>query len=300
MPQPMHREGYATGPGGLRLYYRIDGEQGPFLVCANGIGVSTFFWEPFATRIAERYRVVRWDYRGHGRSDGPEDPREISVSACADDLAAVMDAAGVERAVHLGHSLGVQVGFELYARRPERVLALVPTMGTYRRFIETFFDSKSSLRAFEVIKSIVEKAPGLVTRATRPVLTSGVAESLARVVGIIDPSLAPHELMVPFMEHLVRMDLRTWIALAEDMQRYDASAILPRIEVPALVVAAERDLFTPLRVVAEMAHLIPGAELLVIPNATHAALIEQPDLLSLRVSKFLDERVFTGGERAAG
>ena len=301
MSQQTHREGYANGPGGRRLYYRIDGESGPYLVCSNGIGGSTFFWAPFAGRCAARYRVVRWDYRGHGRSDSPVDPRDISVVACADDLAAVMDAVGIERAALLGHSLGAQVGFELYARRPERVLALVPTLATYRRVIETLFDTDASLRAFEIFKRVIDKAPGLVTRAARPLLTSGVAERLARVVGIIDPSLAPHELMVPFMEHMVRMDLRTWATLADDMQRYDAAEILPRIRVPVLVVAAEKDLFTPLRVVSEMAARIPGAELLVIPNASHAALIEQPDLLSLRVSKFLDERVFSsGGEQAAG
>lgn len=299
MPHKNHREGYARGPGGLRLYFRIDGSKGPWLVCSNGIGVSIHFWEPFARLMSDRYRVVRWDYRGHGRSDAPEDPRDISIGACADDLGAVLDELRIERPALLGHSLGTQVGFELYARQPSRVAALVPTLGTYRRAVETFWDTESSLRAFGVFRNLVEKAPGLVSRAARPMLTSGVAELLARVVGIIDPSLAPHEMMVPFMEHLVQLDLRTWVALAEDMQRYDAGEILERIDVPVLAIAAERDLFTPARIVAEMAGRIPGAELLVIPNGSHAALIEQPELLGLRVAKFLEERVFSERERAA-
>ncbi|MBI5545080.1 MAG: alpha/beta hydrolase, partial [Deltaproteobacteria bacterium] len=75
--------------------------------------------------------------------------------------------------------------------------------------------------------------------------------------------------------------------------------MLGTIAVPTLVVAAEKDLFTPMRLARELVQQIPGSELLVIPYGTHAALIEQPDLLSLRVAKFLDERVY-GRRRASG
>jgi pimeloyl-ACP methyl ester carboxylesterase len=286
------REGFVDGAKGLRLYYRVDGTEGPWLVCSNGIGVSVFFWEPFAMAMRHRFRVVRWDWRGHGRSDSPRDPDDISVATCVDDMEALIDGLGIEQAVLVGHSMGGQVGFEYYRRHPEKVAALVPTLATAGHAVETFFDTRASLVGLSIFKNAVRAAPRLVTGALRPLLTSGVAEKLARLVHIVDPALAPHELMVPYMEHLMRMDLRTYVTLAESIQAHDASDMLHTVAVPTLVIAAEKDLFTPLRLAREMAARIPKSELLIIPNGTHAALIEQPDLLSLRVAKFLDERVF--------
>jgi pimeloyl-ACP methyl ester carboxylesterase len=289
------REGYVASRTGLKLYWRIDGRRGTPLVCCNGAGVGIFFWEPFARQLSEDHQVVRFDWRGHGRSDSPRDPRDISVGRCAEDLIDLMNGLGLDRAVVLGHSVGAQVAFELFHRDPSRVAALIPTLATYRRALETFYDTRLFLVAFALIRRVVDAAPELVTLATRPLLISGVAEKCARLVGLIDPALAPHEFMVPLMEHLIRIDPRTLVALAQDAQRHDASKVLPTIDVPVLVVAAERDVFTPPRLAREMVALIPGAELLLIPNATHAALVEQPDLLCLRVAKFLEERVQVPG-----
>ena len=284
------REGFAKGPKG-RLYWRVDGAKGPWLVCSNGIGVSLFFWEPFARSMQGQCRVVRWDYRGHGRSDSPRDPTDISIGTCVDDLEAVVSDLSIGAPVLVGHSMAAQVHFEYYRRHPEGVAALVPVMPTAGHALETFFDTRASLAVFAVAKNIVRVAPRLSTRVLRPLLTSGVAERGARLIGVIDKELAPHELMVPYMEQLVRMDLRTYMALAQSMQDHDASDMLHTIRVPTLIIAAEKDLFTPIRLARQMAQMIPNCELLVIPGATHAALIEQPDLLSLRVAKFLDERV---------
>ena len=241
--------------------------------------------------MSAHWRVVRWDYRAHGRSDAPRDPTDISVASCVDDLEALLSGLHIDAATLVGHSMGGQVAFELYRRHPGKVTALVPTLATSGHAIETFFDTRASLAAFAAFRTAVRIAPGLVTRALRPLLTSGVAERAARLARIIDPTLAPHELMEPYMEQLVRMDLRSYVALAQSIQDHDASDMLSTIAVPTLVVAAERDRFTPLHLAERLARAIPRAELLVIPNATHAALIEQPDLLALRVAKFLDERV---------
>ena len=290
--KPPFREGYVKGPKDLRLYYRVEGTQGPTLICSNGIGVSTFFWEPFAHQLAGKYRVVRWDYRGHGRSDSPRDLRDISIQTCVDDLAALMDGLELKTAVHLGHSMGAQVGFEFYRRYPERVQALVPTLGPYRRAIETFLDSTVSLSLFAVMKAAIATSPRLIARSMRPFLVTGVAETFARRLGVVDPHLAPKALILQYMEHMLRLDLTSYLALAETLQTQDATDLLPQIKVPVLVVSGERDIFCPTRLAREMVEQIPGAELLLIPRGTHAALIEQPLLLSLRVQRFLEDRVF--------
>lgn len=284
------REGFARAADGTRLYWRAEGE-GPALLCSNGIGVSTFFWGPLARALSDRYTVIRWDYRGHGLSDDPLHPGSATLEQCATDGLHVLDALGVERAALLGHSMGSQVGFEIYRQRPQAVAGLVPTLGTYRRAIETFFGTALSLKGFEVMKRVVPRAPRLLARASAAVMRSPLADPGARLFRMVHPELCPKEALVPYFEHNTRLDLLLYLSLAESMQAHDATDLLGRIEAPTLVVAGDRDLFTPVALAREMSELIPGAELFVIPGGTHAALVEQPLLLSLRVRKFLEERV---------
>ena len=285
------KEGYVDGPRG-RLYWTQEGDGGPWIVCLNGIGVAISFWEPFARRMGRTCRVVRFDFRAHGRSDGPPDPTDISIATCVDDTEAIVAALGIDGPVLAGHSMGGQVCFEYYRRHPRGVAALIPTLCSAGHAIETFFDTRLSLVVFRAFKGLVRVAPGLLSqKVVRPVVLSGIAEKGARLLGIVDPKLAPHELMLPYMEQLSRTDLRSYAALAQSLQDHDASDMLATIDVPTLVVAGERDLFTPLRLSKDLARRIPGAELLVMPGGTHAALMEQPDLLALRVQKFLEERV---------
>lgn len=284
------REGFARAADGTRLYWRAEG-QGPALLCSNGIGVSTFFWGPLARELSDRFTVVRWDYRGHGLSDDPLHPGSATLEQCATDALAVLDHLGFEKAVMLGHSMGSQVGFEIYRQRPEAVAGLVPTLGTYRRAIETFFGTALSLRGFEVMKRVLPAAPKLLQKLSAAAMRSPLADPGARLFRLVHPELCPKEALVPYFEHNTRIDLLLYLSLAESMQAHDATDLLPRVGAPTLVVAGDRDLFTPLALAREMSALIPQAELFVIPGGTHAALVEQPLLLSLRVRKFLEERV---------
>jgi pimeloyl-ACP methyl ester carboxylesterase len=279
----------ATTPDDLGLTYRIYGTSGPYLVCTNGLGVSTFFWELFASAFADRYRVVVWDFVGHGRSSDPSDPARATIVSFAEDLATVMDAAGVDRAVLLGHSLGAQVNFEFYRKRADRVLALVPTLGTYGRAVETFFGQPIlAVRLAKFARDALPKLHRLIPAAMDPLVQSTVLERGARLLRIVDPKSPP---MQGYFEHLARLDYQVFAHLLGDLLTHDAGDVLPTVHVPTLVVGAERDMFVPLFVARRMVELIPGAELLVLPG-THAALFEQADLFHDRMERFLRERVF--------
>ena len=287
---PPVREGYAHAADGTRLYWRAEG-SGPALLCSNGIGVSTFFWAPVARELSSDFTVVRWDYRGHGLSDDPLERSSATLQGCAEDALAVLDQIGIPRAVLLGHSMGTQVGFEVARLRPKAVAGLVPTLGTYRRPIDTFFNTKHSLKGFAVMRRAIPLAPRLLARATAAAMRSPIADPTARLLRLVHPELCPKSALEPYLEHNCRVDLQLYLNLAESMQEHDATEQLRSMPIPTLVVAGDRDLFTPLAVSQEMAALIPEAELFVIPGGSHAALVEQPLLLALRLRKFLAERV---------
>lgn len=280
----------ATTPDDLGLTYRIYGTGGPFLVCTNGLGVSTFFWDLFAPAFADRYRVVVWDFVGHGRSSDPPDPARATIVAFSEDLATVMDAAGAQRAVLLGHSLGAQVNFEFYRKWPARVVGLVPTLGTYGRAVETFFGQPFlAVRFAALARDLLPKLHRFIPVAMEPLVRSKVLDRFARFTRMVNPR-SPD--MQGYFEHLARLDYRVFAHLVGDLLTHDAADVLPNIHVPTLVVGADRDLFVPLFVARRMAELIPGAELEVLHKGTHAALFEQADRFHARVERFLRERVF--------
>lgn len=284
------RAGAAEAPDGALLRWRAEGEGPVALVACNGIGVSTFFWRRLAQHFSAsgRYTFVTWDYRGHGQSPVPADPENLTVALCARDLWSVVESAGFPRAVLLGHSMGSQVILEAYRQRPGSVRALVPTLGAAGNVFSSFLGLSGLAPLARLVVEVGAANAQLAEQVLRGALRiPGVWEAV-KALGIVHPDLCPREEFEPYFAHLAQLDLRGYFALARDLLSHDASDLLPQVDVPVLIVAGERDLFTPLQRSREMAEKIRGAEILVLREGSHAALVEQPELIALTLEKFLD------------
>jgi len=290
------RSGFARAADGIQLYWRSVGE-GPPMVCCNGVGVSTFFWKYVARHFSSRFQVVLWDYRGHGKSGTPPDPRhaDLSMERCARDLETVMDAAGArEPAILLGHSMGCQVILEACQEYPERVRALIPMFGTFARPMDTFMDSPHSRKVFDVVNRIAQLMGKRGSRLLHPLYANPLAFAIARNTQLVDRYYSSKRDIDAYMEHLVHMDPQVFLRMVELMADHDLTDFLPQIRCPVLVFAGEKDLFTPLHRSIEMAERIPDAELFVVAEGTHAAIVEHPETINLRIERFLEERVVPG------
>ncbi len=261
------------------------------IVCCNGVGVSTFFWDYIAEHFVKTNRVVVWDYRGHGASGDLAEPMRITMPEIADDLARVMDACNVEQAVLLGHSMGCQVILQFAESYGDRVLGLVPILGAFGRPADTFIDPRIGEAAYKAAYKATKKWGGLISRGMRLTLRRPVMWQAARWSGLVHPDLCKKSDLDPYMEHMSRLDPRVFMEFVRAAQEHDASDFMPQFHKPVLVVAGERDLFTPRHLSVEMASRLAQADLLEIPRGSHAALIEQPELINLRLEKFLKERI---------
>ena len=294
-----YREGRAKGLEGVPLRFTSYGDGRPAIVCCNGVGVSTFFWKYVVRYFSARHQVVTWDYRGHGRSGKPEEVtrEKFTVSSSVQDLISVMDEAGVEDAILLGHSMGVQVALEAWRRHKKRVRGLGLICGSFGRPLDTFWNSSLSAPIFDVIYNVVNSAPAAFAAGNRVLLRSRLPMMIAKL-GVVDPQMCRPEDLKPYFDHLAQVDPQVFFLMAGEMQRHTAIKWLDKVDVPTLIVAGERDLFTPYHLSVQMRDRIPGAELLTIPHGSHAAIIEQPELINLRLEKWLREKVFTAGEAA--
>lgn len=295
------RTGYVEVEGGVKLYYSLHGAAGGrTIACCNGLGVTTCFWKYTTAHFTRKAAVLMWDYRGHGRSEMPLGADDLSIGQCARDLEIVFDRLGVGKAVLLGHSMGVQVILEFCRRFPERVEGLVPMLGTYARPVDTFFNTKLSHVPFAIGLWLAENHPHLMVEFDRFLINTSFAYNVARLTGIIHPKLCKREDMDPYLEHLSKLDPQVFFRMARGAQQHSAEAYLGELDVPVLVIAGERDLFTPMWCSEKMASDLPRASLFVIPEGSHAALVERPELVIGRMEKFLSEKVWPSRPKGSG
>ncbi len=283
------RQGFATAADGTRLFWGARGE-GPAVVLNDGIGCDGFAWKYLQPHLSEAHTTVHWHYRAHGRSGLPADPARIDLPAHARDLLSVLDAQQIESAVLVGHSMGTQVALEAYRLAPERVRALILVCGSYGKVTATFHGSDMLKQVLPGIIQAVERRRGLA-RALWGRIPAGLAFHIARLSKEVDALAIREEDFRPYMEHVASMEPQVFLAMLRCAGEHTAEDILSRIEVPTLIVAAERDTFTPPILAEHMAEAITGAELFMLRGASHAAPIEQPVAIQLRIDKFLRDRL---------
>jgi pimeloyl-ACP methyl ester carboxylesterase len=283
---------FLTVPDGAALYYRLQGEGAPGLVLCDGLGCDGFVWKYLLPALARRHRVLRWHYRGHGRSGLPRERERIGLDYTCEDLDRLLEATALPQAVLFGHSMGVQVALEFHRRFPHRVLGLVLICGSYGTPLDTFHDTRWLKHLFPFLRQAVERFPRPAARLTRSLLSSELAMQFALAVELNRSLLARSDL-VPYFVHLANMDPVAFVRTLASAADHSAWDHLPHVDVPTLIIAGEKDQFTPAWLSRRMATYIPHAELLMVPGGTHAAPLERKELVNRHVERFLRERVST-------
>jgi pimeloyl-ACP methyl ester carboxylesterase len=254
----------------------------------NGLGGPFGSWRHQVEYLRDRYWIVSWDYRGLYGSSKPEgDPPRVSMDAHVDDLERVLEETGIERAGFIGWSMGVQVILALFERRPEMVENLTLINGTYGKPLETVGIALSSRvipSAVEQLRRIHGVASGLLRRASKWPETVMWMKRLGLVGSTLD-----EELFREIAGEFGKLDLDLFLRILSALGQHDAAHVLDTVHVPALVITGDRDRFTPRHLAQSMARRIPGGEILVVRGATHYAALEYPELVNLRIEKFLRE-----------
>ncbi len=294
------REGYAVARDGSPIYFRVLGRASDGalpLVLSDGIGCDGYVWKYLERSLGEERLIVHWHYRGHGRTPEPRDRTRVSMADLADDLASVMDAAGLPRAVLAGHSMGVQVCLETFRRYRDRVAGLVLMCGAYGHPLRTFRGRRTLEAALPWMAFTVNRAPHVIQAVWRNLVPTRLAYALATRLEV-NGELIRLEDFMPYLEHVARVDLPLFLEMLAHAGRHSAKELLPVIDVPTLIVAGARDNMTPRVLSEEMHALIPASRLLIVEGGSHTAPIERPHLVNETVAHFLHEIEATAAREA--
>ncbi len=237
----------------VAVSYPVDGPpDAPVVVLSHSLGATRGMWDPQVPPLAERFRVVTYDTRGHGESPAPSGP--YSFDDLVDDLVALLDAVGARRAHVVGLSLGGMTAMRLAAREPDRVDRLAVLCTSAKTDPQGFLDRAAAVRS------------------------GGTAPIASAVVGrwLTPAFAAEHPGLVARLEAMIAgADDEGYAACCEVVAGMDLRTDLGRIGAPTLVVSGADDLALPPEHQRTIADGIPGAELLSVGPAAHLANLER-------------------------
>ncbi len=284
------KEGFTRSPDGTALYYKAVGLGFPIVLC-NGMGVSTFFWKYFENNFKHHFQVITWDYRGHGRSAPPKNKANISVGALVEDCKAVCDELKVKKALFIGHSLGTQVVLEFYKKHPRYVAGIVSCFGSFGRPMDFFYNSPLSKYIFEILSGIGLLFPKQGNFLSQLLIRNPFWYQLGGLLKMINTGMASKADAQQYIDHILDLEPEFFAKLSRSVQAHSAEDVLRKVKVPTLILGGEFDTFTPIWLAKKMHRLVPKSELFIVKKGSHAALVEQPELVNLRIEKFLRERI---------
>ncbi len=274
---------------GTDLSVRVSGQpDGPTLLLCDGIGCDGYVWKYIRRAFESRCRIIHFHYRGHGLSAVPTDFDSLTIERCATDAWEVLDACGVDDVILWGHSMGVQVILEAAHMHPDRVRAVLPMCGAFERPLDTL-GGGAGVRLLPVISSAIFARPDTLRRLWAKWVPTELAYKIA-VATEINARMIQRDDFAPYLDHLGRMEPVVVLPMLDNQAHHTPPPLQPSNRAPAPVIAGARDSMTPSQLSEELTHLLPDAELLVVPAGSHTAPIELPDLVTLRAERFFRAR----------
>ena len=247
---------------GIEIYYQEHGSGYP-VVLTHGLGDCAELWSPLAEALADRYRVVSWDMRGHYRSEAPEDLSQYTQDVVIEDLRALCDHLGIDRAVHGGHSLGGYTALRFYQKYPERVAALI----------------------------LHAAGPGYRNPEGSQAWTDRLAKAAAKQEERFgrDARVSAKELRVgaPMLGEVAQHVVRGVANVERGVMAHPSFVDATAIQVPTLVIVGEHDK-NYLASADYFAAKLPDGRKVVVEGAGHPAALERPEVVNAAVREFLD------------
>lgn len=280
------REEFLERDDGASLCLQKWGDaSAPPLLILDGIGCAGWAFRRIVPRLRERYHVVLMHYRGHGRSPTPPRPWRLGMHDFADDAAATLRHVADQPALVVGFSMGFQVALELYKRHREQVAGLVSLAGPSGRVMAQFQGTEAFGHVVPLLLAASRHASDITWRIWKSVVPSNLVKRLGLTTQLNAERIEIADFDF-YLKQIARMSPELFTEVLQEASRHCTDDLLSRVRARTLIMAGGKDKFVPLATMRSMAFAIPGANWVMIPEASHALPAEFPDEISKRVLEF--------------
>ncbi|HZP88993.1 MAG TPA: 3-oxoadipate enol-lactonase [Burkholderiales bacterium] len=251
---------------GIRINYEIEGE-GPWVVMSHSLACHLGMWDEQAQALKGKYKVLRFDTRGHGQSDAPA--TAYTLEQMADDLHALLQQLNVQAPHFVGLSMGGMIGMTYALKYPGvfRSLVLCDTTSRYPAELRSVWTDRIKLATEKGMEPLVE-----------PTLKRWFTESF----------LAQRPPLVERVAAMIRnTPVAGYVGCCHAIPQIDLTDRLHTIDCPVQVIVGEQDAGTPVTMAREIHEAIPGSEMVILPNASHLSNLEQAEAFNRALTGFL-------------
>jgi len=255
--------------GDIVTHYTLDGpEDAPVVTLSHSLAASLEMWEPQLPALTERFRVLRYDTRGHGGSEVP--PGAYTMSMLAGDVRSLLGALGIARTHFVGLSMGGMIGQTLALEHPEILdrLVLADTASQMPPEAGPLWDERIALVERDGMAPRVEET---IQRWFTPPFIAGSPDVVEQIRTLIRTT-AP----------------QGFIGCGRAIQALRLTDRLGEIEAPTLIIVGADDMGTPVALSELMQARIPGSKLVVLDSAAHLSNVEQAEPFNQALTDFLE------------
>ncbi len=252
----------------LRVRYELSGKEGAgVVVLSHSLGSSLVMWEPQMEILQSRFRVLRYDTRGHGGTAAPSGPYRLGE--LTEDAIGLLDALGLGKVSWVGLSMGGMIGQALALDHPERLerLVLCDTAAVIPKESQPIWEER-------ILKARTEGLESLVQETLERWFTAPFLKRNPQGAGMI-------------REQFLKTPVAGYVGCSGAIRKLDLLHRLPEIRLPTLIMVGEEDPATPVAASEVMHQEIAGSKLVILPAAAHLSNIEQAEAFNRELLGFL-------------
>lgn len=255
----------------ISMHYTLNGPASAQVVTlSHSLATNLAMWEPQMSALAARYRVLRYDTRGHGQTDAPKGA--YSLDQLAEDVRALLDALGIERTHFVGLSMGGMIGQVLALKRPGmlRSLILCDTSSRVPPEAKPMWDERIRVAETQGMEPHVEPTIGRWFTPPFAAKNPGIVESVRAMIRQTTP--------------------QGYVGCCHAIRALDLTDRLSAVAARTLILVGEDDPGTPVAASRAIHERVTGSELVVLKSASHLSNIEQPEAFTEALLDFLGRR----------
>jgi 3-oxoadipate enol-lactonase len=253
---------------GISVHYTLEGPaSGPVITMSNSLASNLSMWEPQMPVLTSRYRVLRYDTRGHGGTEATAGP--YSLDELSEDVRALLRALGITRTHFIGLSMGGMIGQIIAIKYPQMLQSLVlcDTMSRVPTEAKPMWDDRIHTAETGGMEPLVE--PTLARWFTEPFRQKGspVLDQVRTMIGSTPP--------------------RGYTGCCHAIAALNLTDHLKAITLPTLIIVGEDDPATPVAASHVIHEQVRGSELVILKSAAHLSNLEQPEAFNQALTAFL-------------
>ncbi len=262
----------------------------PMIVFNYGLVCSNHHWK-FQIEYFDNkdYQLLIHDYRGHFQSTGAHDVKKITFPQMASDVADLCQHLGIEKAIMLGHSMGVNICLQLAKDYPQLVSSMVLISGTFINVKDVMFDTNLMEFLAPMAASGLEKYPDVFKKIWSSTGSNPIVREIIHSTGF-NRAKVSKEFIEIYLNRVGQLGADVFFQLFNEMTRQNITGSLESMKIPSLVIGGHKDNVIPNHIQRTLANLLPQSETYFLKDGSHVPQADYPDMINERINLFIQKQ----------